>query len=89
MLIEDENADTEMNLPKVVKRRAADTSLQNLLLFTSILDDYVTASRNLNGELFPKNEVADEEKNKNVAEGDILKDIQDVWVEATLGMASA
>ena len=52
-----------------MKKRGADPSLQNQILFTSILEEYVTSGRNLNSGLFFENEFADDEQKKSVAEG--------------------
>ena len=70
-------ADPGARMPEAVKKRGADTGLKNHILFTSILEEYVTVGRKLNGE-----------QKKNVAEGNILRDIQDVCAEATLAAAT-
>ena len=62
-------ADPGARIPEAVKKRGIDTSLQNQFLFTSILDEYVTAGRKLNGELFSESEFADDEQKKSVTEG--------------------
>ena len=62
-------ANPRARMPEAVKRRGVDTSLQNHILFTSILDEYVTAGRKLNGGLFSENKFADGEQEKSVAEG--------------------
>ena len=56
-------------MPEAVKKIGVDTSLQNQILFTSILEEYVTAGRNLNSGFFSENEFADDEQKKSVVEG--------------------
>ena len=62
-------ADPGARMPEAVKKRGVDTSLQNLILFTSMLEKYVTAGGKSNSGLFSKNEIADDEQKKSVAEG--------------------
>ena len=62
-------ADPRARMPEAVKKRGIDTRLQNQIMFTSILEEYVTAGRTLNSGLFSENEFVDDEQQKFFAEG--------------------
>ena len=71
-------ADTEVKIPKVVKEIGADTSFPKLIMLTSIqrrLNEYVTAVKESEDNLFFENKFASSEQKKDVAEGYILRDI--------------
>ena len=82
---EKEIANTRVKFPRIVKEIEADTSLKNLIMLTSIqrMNEYVTASRESNDNLFFEDKFAGDEQKKNSAEGDILRDIQEFWEAAT------
>ena len=79
---ENEISDTEVKMPEAMEEKGADTSL---LMFTSILNEYVTAGRKLIDDLF-----ADDEKKKIVAEGHEFWEAATPMVaaDATWGMTS-
>ena len=60
-------------------------------MLTSIqrrMNEYVTTVRESNDNLFFKSEFAGSEQKKDVVEGDILRDIQEVWEVATKEVTS-
>ena len=82
---ENEIADTEVKVPEVVKEAGVDPSLQNLNMLTSTqgeMNNYATTVKELKGNLLFKGKFVGDEQ-ENVAEGDILRDIQEVWEVAT------
>ena len=82
---ENKIAGTEVKMPEVVKGAGVDTSLQNLNMLTSTqgrMNDYATAVKELKGNLPFEGKFAGDEQN-NVAEGGILRDIQEVCEAAT------
>ena len=83
-------ADPGARMPEAVEKRGVYTSLHNLILFTSILDEYVNAGRKSNSGLFSENEFADDEQKKSVAkgqEGEVATPM--VAADATWGMTPA
>ena len=67
----------------VVKGTRADTSLLNLIKFTSIqrrVNDYITVIRKLRYKLLIESEFVGRKHEEDIAEGDAYKSIKDVWV---------
>ena len=80
---EDGIAVIDRKMSQVLVDTEEDTSLLNYVMFASIqrsVSEYVTAFRELENNLLFESKFEDTEQQLNIAEGDIFKDIQAVWV---------
>ena len=89
---EKEIAEKNMEPFQTVVETEIDTSFQNLIMLTSIqerVNKYITVVRELKGNVSFDSKFSNKEKKRDVAEGDIFRDIQEVWVVAMSGLIFA